>query len=87
MKAAPGSRFDGSKGKMRVRKFLIFLERGEAAEIVRVINVRVIGVEPNKTISSRASRLSLTASVVRENDFKLGLLSVATERKTGLERL
>ncbi len=65
----------------------VLVERGQALEVIGVIDVRVLRVQTNETLGGRLGSFRLAILVVGVDQLELRLVSVATERITRLQRL
>ena len=66
---------------------LVFAEVDQALQIVRVVDVRVVGVGADEAIAGRDRSRGFAGAVIRVGAFEDRLLRVASVRKTTLERV
>ena len=70
-----------------IEQSTVFVELGESLYVVGVVDVRVLRMQPDETVSGTACGLRLIRHEVRVDQFELRLLGIAAERKAGLELL
>jgi len=58
----------------------VLVKRGQAFKVIGVINVGMLWMQADKPFCSRLGRFGFGVFVVGVNQFKLGLVGVATER-------
>jgi hypothetical protein len=65
----------------------VLVERGQALEVIGVVDVRMLRVQANETLGSGLRRFRLGVLVVGVDQLELGLVGIAAERITRLQRL
>jgi hypothetical protein len=65
----------------------VLVERGQALEVVGVVDVRVLWMQADETLGGGLGSLRLGVLVVGVDQLELGLIGIATERITRLQSL